>query len=340
MKVIFDLNTKFLLLIIFLSLTIYQCSKDNNPTESVNANLNGLWTGTLASNLLTTPTGITINITQTNNSISGSYSVITGASGTIAGTINNNSFNFTLTQTTPSCTGSFTGQGTINGTAITFTYSGADCWGIHNGSGNLSKYNSGADVICPLYVGQSWTYIDSTFGATGIFTSRDSSRLGIIGKGSYNYQGQNIELFYWNWVNLKTGKVQNISWLMRNDNDGLNCYGGYFRNQPSTLIKSLGNKFPATAGDTYNSPRWTFNGKDSVFYLPDTVKYTCLATNQVYRTPAGDFSCYVYNYQRKYKISNQDMVDDNYTYYVVNKGYIGLVGKTNGILRFKKVLKY
>ncbi|MCX6174441.1 MAG: hypothetical protein NTZ27_06820 [Ignavibacteriales bacterium] len=340
MKIIRRIKENSYLFVIILSFTIYHCSKDDNPVQTGETNFNGIWTGTISSNLVTTPTGIIINITQTNNTISGTYSALTGAYGTISGTINNNSFNFTLTQTTPTCIGSFTGQGTISNTTITFTYNGNDCWGSHNGSGSVTKYNPGTDVICPLYVGISWTYIDSTFGTTGTFTSRDSSRLGIIGKGTYNYQGQNIELFYWNWINLQTNKPQKYSWLMRNDNDGLNCYGGYFRNQPSTLIKSLGNKFPANAGEIYNSPRWTFNVRDSVFYIPDTTKYTCLATSEIFKTPAGNFSCYVYTYQRKYTSNNQSMTDDTYTYYAKNKGYVGLVGKTNGILRYKKALKY
>ena len=342
MKIIHKIIRYFsILAVISLSFTVYNCSKDDNPIEAGDTNLSGIWTGTISSNLVTTPAGITLNITQTNKSIAGTYSVLaTGASGTVAGTISNNSFNFTLTQTTPTCFGSFTGQGTISNETITFTYSGNDCWGSHNGSGSVTKFNSGSDVICPLYVGISWTYIDSAFNASGTFISRDSSRLGIIGSGTYNYQGQNIELFYWNWINPKTNKPSTISWLMRNDNDGLNIYGGYFRNQPSALIRTLGNKFPATEGDTWNSPRWTFRGTDSVFYVPDTTHYTCLATNEIFKTPAGNFNCYVYTYQRTTTVNNQTTIYDTYTYYVKNKGYVGLIGKTNGVMRSKKVLKY
>ena len=340
MKIVQVLKKYSFLLTVILSVILLSCSKDDNPVEAGNTNLDGIWTGTISSNLVTSPTGIVISITQTNKNISGTYSALTGASGTIAGTINNNSFNFTLTQTTPACVGSFNGQGTISNSAISFTYSGNDCWGTHNGSGNVTKYNPGSDVICPLYVGISWTYIDSTFNSSGIFTSRDSTRLGIIGKGTYSYQGQNIELFYWNWINLKTNKQSNISWLMRNDNDGLNLYGGYFRNQPSTLFRTLGQKFPANAGDTWNSPHWAFTPSDSAFHIPDTLKYTCIATDQIYRTPAGDFSCYVYTYQRKYTSNNQPMTDDYYYYYAKNKGYMGMTVKTNGFLRYKKVLKY
>ena len=207
MKIIRRIKESSFLFVIILSIAVYHCSKDDNPVQSADVDLNGLWTGTITSSLLTAPTALTINMSHTSNHVSGTYSVLTGASGTISGTINNNSMNFTLTQTTPTCQGIFSGQGTINNSTITFTYSGNDCWGTHsNGNGTVIKYNPGADVICPLYVGASWTYVDSTFGTTGTFTSRDSSRLGIIGKGSYNYQGQNIELFYWNWINLRTGK--------------------------------------------------------------------------------------------------------------------------------------
>jgi len=335
MKVIPLPNLKLSLLILLSSLIIYNCSKDNNPVQS-DSNFSGLWTGTITSSLVVTPAAITITINQTNNNISGNYSVVTGASGIVAGTVNNNSVNFTLTQTTSSCTGNFSGQGTLSGNTLTFNYTGNDCWGSHqNGHGNLTKYEPGADVICPLYVGISWTYVDSTYSTSGAFVSRDSSKLGITGKNTFNYQSQNIELFYWNWINLQTNKAQNYMWLVRNDNDGFSWYGGYFRNQPSALSKSLNIKFPANVGDTWNYPRWTFNLKDSVFRIADTVHLTCIANNQIYKTPAGNLNCFVYTYM----INNQTTVDSTYLFYSKNKGYVGMIGKTNGIMRFKKVLK-
>jgi hypothetical protein len=335
------INAYVFTFIILLSLTFLKCSKDtSNPVQPANVDYNGLWTGTLTSSLVTTPAAITINMTTTNNTISGTYSVITGAVGTISGTINNNSFSFTLTQTTSTCTGSFTGQGSINGTTITFTYTGHDCWGTHNnGSGTITKYNSTADVICPLFAGNVWTYVDSTFSSTGSFTVKDSSRLMIVGKNSFSYQGQSMEFYYWNWINLKTGKLQPYSWLMRNDNDGLSIYGGYFRNQPTTLIKTLAEKYPVNVGDTWNCPRWTFSSVDSSFKIADTVKYSCISTNQVYATPGGNFNCYVYTYQRKYTSAGVAMIDDNYLYYDKTRGYVGMIAKTNGVMRFKKVFK-
>lgn len=335
-------KVKLCFVIMTLSLTIFSCSKDdgNNPTQPGNSNLSGIWSGTITSNLVTTPAAIMLSITHTGNNISGTYNVTTGAFGTIVGTVNNNSFNFNLTQTTPNCTGSFAGQGNINGTTISFTYNGNDCWGSHtNGVGNLTRYDASLDVICPLYVGAAWKYIDSTFTSSGVFSSRDSSMLAIIGKNTISYQSQNLEMFFWNWINLRTYKPQNYSWLVRNENDGLVFYGGYFRTQSTILGRALNIKYPVSINDSWNSPRHVFYPSDSTFKVADTTKMICISTNQIFITPAGSMNCYVYTYQRKYTKSGQAMTDDNCVYYVRNKGYVGMVVKTNGIMVFKKVLK-
>ncbi|MFA7227734.1 MAG: hypothetical protein WC061_01765 [Melioribacteraceae bacterium] len=337
---IFDLRPVAILFL--LSIIIFNCkgTDSENPAEPAAANYSGTWAGTITSNMISTPAPISITIFHTNNSITGSYEVITGASGTVAGSVNKNAITFTLTQTTQGCTGSFSGQGTFNGTSMIFTYSGNDCWGTHsNGNGNVTKYEVSADVICPLYVGQSWRYIDSNFSSTGAFTGADSSKLGIIAKGTYSVQGQNVELYHWNWINPKTNKPQAYSWLERNNSDGLSLYGGYFRNSAQLFPKMLSIKFPVNAGDTWNSPRCVFNVNDSTFKIADTVKYTSTSVSENFQTPAGVFNCYAYNYQRSYTSAGQTMTDNIYSYYAKNKGYLGMIVKTNGIVRFKKVLK-
>jgi hypothetical protein len=335
-------NIGFAAVLFFLLVLIFNCSKNDsdNPAEPGLSDYSGTWTGTITSNLVQTPAPITLIIYHTGSSVSGSYTVVTGASGIVAGTVSGNRITFTLTQTTQSCPGSFSGQGTFNGTAMSFTYSGSDCWGTHtNGNGNVTKYESSGDVICPLFVGQSWRYVDSNYSSAGTFTSMDSSKLAILGKGTYSVQGQSIELYQWNWINPRTNKATPYSWLERNDNDGLSIYGGYFRNQPQLFPKALNIKFPVNAGETWFTPRVVFSTADSTFRIADTVKYTCTSVSQNYITPAGVFNCYVYTYQRKYTSGGQAMTDDNFYYYAKNKGYIGMIGKTNGILRFKKVLK-
>ncbi len=332
---------KLLAVLLFISLILMNCTKDEgNPVESTVSDLSGIWSGTLQSNIVTTPAPFAITISHTNNNLSGTYSVTTGVSGLFVGTVSGNTINFTLTQTTASSPGSFTGQGTINGNTINFTYTGTDTWGHHTGSGSLSKYEVAGNVICPLYMGKTWIYLDSSFSSSGTLSRVDSSMLGIVGKTSINYEGQNLELFQWNWINMATKKPAPYSWLERNQGDGLNIYGGFFRNQPVILGKFLAQKYPVNAGNSWSSGRVTFTtSPDSMFRVADTITTTCTSVNQNISTPAGIINCYVYNYQRTYTSAGKTMTDDVYLYYAVNKGYIGMLSKTDGVVRFKKLLK-
>jgi PKD repeat protein len=102
--------------------------------------LAGNWAGTYKTSVL--PSGSTISFTliQRGNSLSGTYSTGSGASGYFSGTLSGNQVAFTLAQTTPSCLGTFSGNGTVTSTHMTFTFSGSDCWGQHkNGQGQVTK---------------------------------------------------------------------------------------------------------------------------------------------------------------------------------------------------------
>ena len=102
-------------------------------------NLIGTWTGTSSSNLV--PINyITLVISQIGNNLNGTFTSTSGSEGFINGTISSNNINFTFTQTTPTCPGSFTGTATVNGDTMDFTYTGSDCLGPHtNGLGKVVK---------------------------------------------------------------------------------------------------------------------------------------------------------------------------------------------------------
>lgn len=105
-------------------------------------NLAGTWNGTFASSLVTRING-TITLSQAGNAVTGTYSIPgNGAQGTFVGTVSGRTATFTLTQTTPGCTGTFSGHAVVmpSPEVLVYYYSGTDCLGMHtNGNGSATR---------------------------------------------------------------------------------------------------------------------------------------------------------------------------------------------------------
>lgn len=103
--------------------------------------LDGTWDGSFGSELVT-PTDITMILTQNAASLGGTWSAANGATGTVTGTISGTMGTFTLTETTPSCAGTFRGHALVlTGTAdvLFFAFSGSDCLGSARGNGLVGR---------------------------------------------------------------------------------------------------------------------------------------------------------------------------------------------------------
>ncbi len=113
----------------------------HSPSPSVNAT--GTWHGSYNSTVFGTQT-MTLNIQQNGAALTGTYSSSTGATGTISGTVSDNTASFTITVTTSGCSGNFDGTGIIdtqaNPNTMSFQYNGSStCGGNESGTGNLTK---------------------------------------------------------------------------------------------------------------------------------------------------------------------------------------------------------
>ena len=93
------------------------------------------------------------------------------------------------------------------------------------GGDNVTGVTITSASIVPLVVGNQWVYTDSTFSATAP-VHVDSSKLGITGKISISFQSQSVEVFYWNWYDIRTNQAQDYKWLGRNESDGYYMFGG------------------------------------------------------------------------------------------------------------------
>lgn len=189
------------------------------------------------------------------------------------------------------------------------------------------------DVVMPLAVGNYWSYTDSIFNTNGGFIARDSSRLVITGSASVQAQGAPAEVYFWNWMNLRTGVADDWKWLTRNEPDGRYMYGGVSSKGTTVLGKYLAEKFPVTAGTTWQRVNIVAR-QDSTFALGDTVQMRCNSVDEPFPTPAGSFKCIVYYYQQ----TSGTAVRETWLYFAPNVGYVGLVGRLNGITTFRKSL--
>ena len=151
------------------------------------------------------------------------------------------------------------------------------------------------DVIVPLAVGNYWEYIDSTFFNDTLFVV-DTAKLGITGKINIEYQGNNYDVFYWNWfnTNINPPQPEPTKWLIRNQADGLWEYG-MLNDTDTLLLQNLSLKFPVNIGDTW--PIMAYSITDTNISVSDTLTMECLDIDKEYITPSGTFQCYVYKYQ-------------------------------------------
>ena len=103
-------------------------------TSTAGVNLTGTWSGALESSLVA-QTDVTLTLSQSGTSLTGSYSTVDGLGGTISGTVRGRFATFTLSQTEPGCSGTFKGHAVVlpSPEMLAFAYTGSDCLGSHTG---------------------------------------------------------------------------------------------------------------------------------------------------------------------------------------------------------------
>jgi len=139
-----------------LSITAVACQGSGDFTwtaqkaTGAEADVGGSWDATFSSNLVSPTPGLLI-LSQSGTNVTGSYSVATGAQGTVSATVSGRMATVRLSQTTPGCTGQFNGYATLlpSVEALLYFYAGQDCLGTHTGGfglGNRVVVHAGIDV--------------------------------------------------------------------------------------------------------------------------------------------------------------------------------------------------
>jgi hypothetical protein len=135
--------------LVAMAFSLAGCGGDgtpSTPTVPPSVDATGTWRGTYTSSIFGSKTA-TLSLVQNNASLTGNYSNSVGGLGSVSGSVSGNTATFSITVTTPGCSGSFSGTGTINTSVnpatMAFTYNGAAssaaCGGNESGTGNLIK---------------------------------------------------------------------------------------------------------------------------------------------------------------------------------------------------------
>lgn len=213
-----------------------------------------------------------------------------------------------------------------------------------NGQGPAYMGNS---VIMPLKVGNYWEFIDSAFSDKKV-VSVDTTRITITNSKNITYQGKSYHVFFWTW---NVVGIQNMSMFVSNESDGLYFFGGTNGKEDFILTKSLNYKYPVKAGETWDCFNIGYFPFDSTFAILDTSQIECVSINTLFRTNAGEFTCFAYHQQpsssRTVSIlfsgspgsgSPGNFAIDFTAYLKPDLGYIGSVTKTNGVVTRKTTL--
>lgn len=108
-------------------------------TPALPVDIAGPWAGVIRSSRFT-DSGADLLLTQAGPRAVGSWAMRGGAVGSFDATVTGATVRFTLTQTTPSCPGTFTGTGTVVLRTMTVTFNGTDCQGaITGGTGTFTR---------------------------------------------------------------------------------------------------------------------------------------------------------------------------------------------------------
>ena len=191
------------------------------------------------------------------------------------------------------------------------------------------------NILQPLEVGYSWTFENSNFSTDGQLLGKDTSILGISGKSIISYEGENIEVFYWNWKTYPSYEFSEVKWLCNNINNELFYYGGVFDDSLFVFEKSLSAKLPATINESWTKNIFYFSG--GTFFNAGTSDVVCKSDNEIFETGIGNLECFRFD---EMNILGDDRIIYE-TFYYKNIGYVGMNIKIDGILnRTMKLISY
>lgn len=168
--------------------------------------------------------------------------------------------------------------------------------------------------LMPLQVGNWWEY-----ELTYLSSSNDTVRFEIDRAVNFMIEDEYYTAFAFNQVPFPP-ETPEYYWLRRNGEAGMYQMGGI--SETDTLFKNdLLYPYPGEIGDSLKLPEIFFSRQNLNFFLSDTLHITLVDINREVVTPAGMFTCHVYNFKK----SAGDDVLEELDYYLFYSPGVGLI---------------
>jgi hypothetical protein len=135
-----NLRTVIVLAAVFLG----ACDGFISGPDEKERSLTGSFYGTLEGAEKGSPFTRTVNLhlTESMGSVTGSFSIVGGAAGTVSGVVTGSTVSFTFAQAVP-CAGTFIGTATLVGDRLIGTYSGSSCRGAVTAGLDVNRQGEG-----------------------------------------------------------------------------------------------------------------------------------------------------------------------------------------------------
>ncbi len=238
------------------------------------------------------------------------------------------------------------------GLLVSMSLLAVSCGDKGSGDDN-TDINNITNSISPLKIGNTWEFIDSIYSSTGVTTR--NPKVTISGSDTIIVSTIPYVGYFWNWYSGiaigNTPVLCDYKWVHYNDSaSGLWVVGGI--SSFDTLV-SLSHKIhhPVDSGDVWTFAQPSYIIEDSMFVI-DSVQMTCIKTNYMVNTPAGNFPCNVYKYRKsidritafsgEINYRNQSEtpkgICDVFLYYSENVGYVAYVEMVGAQVTLKRLL--
>jgi hypothetical protein len=199
-------------------------------------------------------------------------------------------------------------------------------WGCNDDGSPVTPAT--VDKIQPLAVGNTWTFLDSTW--TGSNVTVQHTTITNSATSTINYAGSSRDVYLWD-VTTDGRLVERD--LVRNESDGFWYYGQIDVPNDDTLIaRTPWAMYPITVNDGFDEDRYTYDPTSQTYAKTATWHWTCLSRTEMIPV-GGGVTKQGLVYWSKTNSTTEDRI-----YYIPNIGYAGWETRESGKVTFRSVM--
>lgn len=181
------------------------------------------------------------------------------------------------------------------------------------------------DTIQPLAVGNTWTFVDSVYGAA---PSVSELTIRVPGRTSIREDGRLREVF--KWEVSAGGEVLRTNLVSVEDGDF--WHHGIITGPDTLLLRTLWAPYPVSVGDTFEDERYTYDAQTGTYTLTGPWTWRCIDTDAPMRVGGETLEAVVFS-------TTPEEGTEHRIYYAVGVGYAGWTTLVDGSPVFSERLR-